>query len=82
MGNCSDALITQLENQHIRAARIIYEIPEKICNHDVLSVRIKCLGPVSGATMSSKFCCEAQSCNYILAVSRQDKFYQSFDPLY
>ena len=24
-GNCSDALFTQLENQHIRAARIIKE---------------------------------------------------------
>ena len=35
-GNCSDTLFTQLENQHIRAARIIYKVPEKVCNHDVL----------------------------------------------
>ena len=35
-GNCSDALFTQLENQHIRAARIIYKVPEKVCNHNVL----------------------------------------------
>ena len=26
-GNCSDALFTQLENQHFRAARIIYMVP-------------------------------------------------------
>ena len=35
-GNCSDALFTQFENQHIRAARIIYMVPEKVCNHNVL----------------------------------------------
>ena len=35
-GNCSDALFIQLENQHIRAARIIYKVPEKVCNHNVL----------------------------------------------
>ena len=31
------------------------------------AVRTKCLGAVSGATISSEFCLEAQSCNYILA---------------
>ena len=32
-GNCSDALFTQLENQHIRTASIIYKVPEEVCNH-------------------------------------------------
>ena len=35
-GSCSDALFTQLENEHIRAARIIYKVSEKVCNHNVL----------------------------------------------
>ena len=35
-GNCSDALFAQLENQHIKAARIIYKVPEKVCDHNVL----------------------------------------------
>ena len=33
----------------------------------LLFVRTKCLGPVSGAIMSSQSCLEAQNCNYILA---------------
>ena len=35
-GNCSETLFTQLENQHIRTARIIYKVSEKVCNHNVL----------------------------------------------
>ena len=35
-GNCSDALFTQLKNQYIRTARIIYKVPEKVCSHNIL----------------------------------------------
>ena len=54
-GNCSDALFTQLENQHIRAARIMYKVPEKVCNHDVLrTVKWQNLGYIYKRRLASE----------------------------
>ena len=54
-GNCSDALFTQLENQHIRAARTIYKIPEKVCTHDVLrTVKWQNLGYIYKRRLASE----------------------------
>ena len=54
-GNCSDALFTQLENQHIRAARTVYKIPEKVCTHDVLrTVKWQNLGYIYKRRLASE----------------------------
>ena len=54
-GNCSDALFTQLENQHIRARRIIYKVPEKVCNRNVLrTVKWQNLGYIYKRRLASE----------------------------
>ena len=50
-GNCSDALFTQLKNQHIRAARVIYKVTEKVC---VRTVKWQNLGYIYKRRVGSK----------------------------
>ena len=50
-GNCSDALFTQLKNQHIRAARVIYKVTEKAC---VRTVKWQNLGYIYKRRLASE----------------------------
>ena len=53
--NCSDALFTQLENQYTRAAKIIYNVPENVCNHNVLrTVKWQNLGYIYKRRLASE----------------------------
>ena len=48
-------MFTQLENQHIRAARIIYKVPGKVCNHNVLrTVKWQNLGHIYKRRLASE----------------------------
>ena len=50
-----DALFTQQENQYIRAARIMYKVPEKVCNHNVLrTVKQQNLGYIYKRRLASE----------------------------